>query len=271
MPRAATLARIASTIRAALSLGNGRTAAASIRRDCSGATATSDPQARHALKPEGAPIGGALTHGGRRVLELLLGTKQGVEHLGPETLAERQGQRGPREHDQQLAPQVALALGWLGRLAQLRGRLADRHGRVLKVRAKLLVLEQHLGDDLAVVDPRVGALGRLERVDHILAQLRVLDQALDIGVVPGLVGQLGGSQRRLGLLLRWHTQLLNDDGGSRQDTRYPAARRRASAALRTSSIEETNTKLIDLRRWAGISSMSCSLSAGAITVRIPLR
>ena len=122
MPRSATLARIASTIRAALSLGQ-------LARDWErrllhrGAILVARPRLGDAssrgrrLNDESAPAGrphqatcvcAAALRGGdrtrrrsrrragrRRVLELLLGAEQGVEHLGAELLAERPA-RAPR-------------------------------------------------------------------------------------------------------------------------------------------------------------------------------
>src|SRR4030081_3067115 len=102
---------------------------------------------------------GAAPAGRRRVLELLLGAEQRVEHLRAQLLAA--GERdaaAEREHQQLAAETAAFPNPPLGRFAQRERRVADRLEGVAKVTLQLLVLEQRLARRLAVAEASVGAL-----------------------------------------------------------------------------------------------------------------
>src|SRR5918995_511587 len=100
--------------------------------------------ARRTLSGSGRGAGGAGGRLRRRrpargggVLELLLGTEQGVQDLLAQALGEREREPAADQPEHQDAPEAALAL-LLGRLAQGHGRVAQRLGRLLEVLLELL-------------------------------------------------------------------------------------------------------------------------------------
>src|SRR6185437_2126716 len=246
MPRSATLARMASTIRAAFSEGRSPASersgavAACIQGD---STAHGVPTAdvchlkRHsrayfALRGSGAGPGrekGArwapsrkvwlyawpLGRGDgtrrrrrgradrRRVLELLLGAEQGVQHLGAQALRNRQRDDRADQQDHELAAEPALllllGLGVLGRVRERHGGVAARLERRSKLALQLLVVDQSPLRGLGAAQAVGRALTGLDCRPHVVAQLGVLEQALDVRVGLRDVGQVGGIERhRLG-------------------------------------------------------------------------
>src|SRR5215218_839058 len=143
--------------------------------------------------------------GGRRggVLELLLGTEQGVQDLLAQALGEREGDTAADEAEQQYPAEAAASL-LLGRLVEGDTGVAEVLRRLLDVLLELPVLEDLLRGRLAVAQAleRVTA-GRIGLQD-VLSQVLVVHDTLDVGVVPRLQGRLLGLG---GLLLRCHTTL----------------------------------------------------------------
>src|SRR3954453_17396130 len=136
------------------------------------------------------------------VVEHLLGPEEHVEDLIAQTLAQGDRRAGADDaQDQQLAEAAPLALVLLGTLAQGLARVTQRLGRLLGFLVQLLVVED-LRRRLAVGQPTVGLLGVLERDPDVLAQLGVLDDALNIGA-----GPLRGTARLGRLLLGCHSSI----------------------------------------------------------------
>src|SRR5829696_1433716 len=243
------------------------------------------PLGSDSASASGGAYGLALTRAGRfrgrgrarRVLELLLGAEERVEHLLAKSLAGDERHARTHESDQEETALAALALL---RAAQRLGRVLERVGRDAQLALRLLVLGHGL-DRALPVHARVGLLRRLERAAQVLAQLGVLDQPLYVLVRADRLARGKRSGAGLGgLLLRCHCS-PRSAFGQRHSTRERCAgtgyaarlvgRRRWSAASSTSSTSSTSTKLILRRRCAGMSSMSASLRRGTISRLIPAR
>ena len=266
-----------------------------------------------------APLGGAYGRGRRRrargrrrrVLELLLGTEQRVEHLGAELLAGGERESGAEADDQQLAAEAAALLGApLRRLVQRDGRVAEclerrRAGpsgascpraapwsgpcRWSDARTRSCTTRSPAARSRAARRPRSGAgctdspwrCRRLRGLKWTAALIFFRRDAIDLPRVRGLWSARIRNRR--------HTNRATwsdlPAAGRRDRRRFAAGARpsrrvrgracgRAGAGARPRAprpIVETNRNSRSWRRCSGISSMSCSLSAGAITQRIPLR
>src|SRR4051794_6424238 len=288
-------------MRAALSVGRARcgVVAASIAPSLAAAWLAGQQRPR---APRGAPSGTARRRSGRsgdraagrsrgrgvrRVVELLLGAEERVEDLAAQALAGGDRDGAADDRDEQELAHAALALGLglgvLGRVTQRGRRVAQRVGGALEVLVQLLVLDEDLRRRLAVLQAAVRVLRGLEGHDHVVAQLLVLDDPLDVRVVAHVArGGCGGA----GLVLRCHvvphlgfaclrraytrSPLLTDRSVRLERGASPSCEG-SSAACRTCPIWLTKLKFRRLRRCSGISSMSASLSCGAMIVVMPLR
>src|SRR5829696_3401045 len=136
----------------------------------------------------------------RRVLELLLGAEQRVEHLLAQTLAERE--RGARADDHQQQRAAALALAGLLAAPQGVGGFLQVARRRLKLLLGLLVVEQRLGGTSPVGHAAVGVARGVVGGAQVVAQLLVLDQAVHVRVRRGRLARRYRTSRALrGLLL----------------------------------------------------------------------
>src|SRR5215210_6388820 len=142
-------------------------------------------------------------HGGAGVLELLLGAGQRVEHLLAQTLAHRQGETAGDRHREDPAEEPAAGLLFARSLAQGHRRVAQRLGGIPDVLLELLIVEDRLRRRLAVGEPLDRAARRLVRLDDVVAQVIVFDDALDVrAVLRRLCGAVGTSGGAGGLLVR---------------------------------------------------------------------
>ncbi len=143
---------------------------------------------RHSGSPRPGPSGPARERSGRRrgrggrrgVLELLLGAEELVEDGLADVLAQRDREDGADERDEQQLQERMAALRALVGLPQRLGCGAKRLAGALEVTLKALVVEQRrrlLGSGGALVGVTAGFVG----LAQVVAELLVLDQALDVG------------------------------------------------------------------------------------------
>src|SRR6185436_19553603 len=207
--RLATLSRIASTMRWALSPLSSRGFAA-------------------------ASKSGAVDRGRAGVLELLLGAEEGVEHGLASVLAEDQGQAGTDEGEEDEAAELALAALALRR-AQRLGGVTEALGCDAEVLLHLLVAGYRLDGTAVAARPRVGMTGRVEGLLEAVAQFFVLDQALDVGILARGRIKVGGLA---GPCLA-HALLAGSSGALRITLIYPDDPcGQAKASSRTYSVEQ---------------------------------
>src|SRR4051812_7226218 len=143
--------------------------------------------------------------GGRRggVLELLLGAEQRVQDLLAQALGERERDPAADEAEQQDATEAAAAL-LLRRLVEGDAGVAEVLRRLLDVLLELLVFEDLLRGRLAVAQALERVAAGCISLKDVLAEVLVVHDTLDVGVVARLQGRLLGLG---GLLLRCHTTL----------------------------------------------------------------
>src|SRR5436305_11818928 len=148
MPRSATLARIASTIRVAFSRSGSRAGASSVAMI---------PMRSGRAADRGRRLGGRRVRR-RRVLELLLLAEQHVEHLGAQLLAPGQRDTGADQDDRDPARGLAPAANALARgVRECDRSVAGGAERLADLGVELLVLEQSRRH-LAVGQTAIGLL-----------------------------------------------------------------------------------------------------------------